>query len=180
MNSAVPILPLAALEFLPYLDSEGGVPDSIGQGQVGVYAIFDGDRTLQYIGMSRDIYLSLQQHLTRCPEACYWVKLQTIDRPNRTQLEEIRAAWIAEVGEIPVGNGPEEECWTQAIDARKQATPEEKAAYAAADDAGRIKVLKQLARRVEAEVKARLVARGVTMAFRFDPKLKEQGLLTLK
>lgn len=170
---------LASLNFLPYLEA-GQIPEAPYQGKVGAYAIFDRDRTLQYVGFSRDIYLSLKQHLTRKPDFCHWVKLQTVDRPSRTLLEAMRQAWITEYGSVPLGNGAEETLWSQAIDAKTQITADESAAYEAADEAGKIKVLKQLARRVEAEVKADLVQRGVTMALRFDPKLKEQGLLTLK
>ncbi|NJM58815.1 MAG: GIY-YIG nuclease family protein [Synechococcales cyanobacterium RU_4_20] len=170
---------LDALEFLPYLEA-GQIPEGPFLGKVGVYAIFDGDRTLQYIGFSRDIYFSLKQHLTRRPQSCHWVKQQLVDRPSRTALEAIRQNWIAAWGSIPVGNGADEALWAQAIDAKTWITPAEQAAYEAADDAGKIKVLKQLARRVEEEIKASLTARGVTMALRFDPKLKEQGLLTLK
>ena len=42
------------------------------------------------------------------------------------------------------------------------------------------KALKVLARRFEAEIKAELEGRGIKEAFRFDPKLKDTGLLDLK
>jgi hypothetical protein len=170
---------LNALEYFPYLDENGNVTEQF-TGQVGVYAIFDQHQTLQFIGFSRDVSLSLKQHLVRQPENCYWVKVQTIDRPSRTLLEEIRDAWMGENGETPVGNGAEEALWNQAIDAKAKMTEAEKMSYAAADEMGRIKALKQVARRVEAEVLAKLEHRGVKMAIRFDPKLKEEGLLNLK
>jgi hypothetical protein len=37
-----------------------------------------------------------------------------------------------------------------------------------------------VARRLENEIQSQLKARGVTMEIRFNPKLKEQGLLDLK
>ncbi len=176
-----PIPALSSLEFLPYLDSEGQLAESL-QGKVGVYAIFDGDRHLQYIGYSRDVYLSLKQALVRQPDRCHWFKVQTIDRPSRTILEEIRTAWIEENGELPLGNGPEEATWNQAIQVKGQMTPEEQTEYdhPALDEVGRSKVLKKVARRVEAEILAQLQTRGVQMAIRFNPKLKEEGLLDLK
>ncbi|WP_239651631.1 GIY-YIG nuclease family protein [Neosynechococcus sphagnicola] len=91
---------LASLPFLPYIDAEGVLPDSL-QGQVGVFGIFDQSQTLQFIGYSRDIFLTLQQLLVRRPHACYWLKVQTSDRPNRTMLETIREAWMAENGSVP-------------------------------------------------------------------------------
>jgi len=174
-----PTLPfLTDLEYLPYLDDEGQLIDRpFG---IGVYAIFDQAKTLQYIGYSRDVTLSLRQHLVRQPQKCYWLKVQTIERPSRTLLEDIRTAWISENGTVPPGNAVEEPLWSQAIDAKEQMTTEEQAAFAAIDDLGKTKLLKQIARRVEAEVLTQLEQRGVKMAVRFDPKLKEEGLLSLK
>jgi hypothetical protein len=171
---------LSSLEYLAYIDDRGQLPEAL-QGKVGVYAIFDQSQTLQYIGYSRDVVLSLKQHLVRQPENCYWLKVQTIDRPSRTILEEIRTAWISENGSVPAGNGADEGKWTQAIDAKAQMTPEEQASYAGAiDELTQSKVLKQVARRVEAEILEVLKTRGVQTEIRFNPKLKEEGLLDLK
>jgi hypothetical protein len=170
---------LASLNYLPYLNEQGETIEDFA-GKVGVYAIFDQAKVLQFIGYSRDVSISLKQHLVRQPEGCYWLKVQTIDRPSRTVLEEIRTAWISENGSIPMGNGAEEALWNQPIDAKLQMTDGERSAYEAADELGKIKALKQVARRVEADVLARLEARGVKTAIRFDPKLKEEGLLNLK
>ncbi len=137
-------------------------------------------KILQCVGYSRDVCLSLKQHLIRKPQQCYWLKVQTIDRPNRTILEEIRDAWIAENGAMPVGNGVESEQWNQPIDAKKHMTADEQTVYTASDDLGKIKTLKQVARRVEADVMAALNQRGIAMPIRFDPKSKEEGLLNLK
>ncbi|BAU41683.1 GIY-YIG nuclease family protein [Leptolyngbya sp. O-77] len=171
--------PLAELPFSPYLDDQGEIIHEF-DGKVGAYAIFDADHALQYIGYSRDITASLLQHLVRVPQGCHWVKVWTCDRPSRTLLETIRSEWIAESGATPPGNGDEEAQWNQPIDAKVRMTPQEQADYASADDHGKIKTLKQVARRVEAEVLQALGDRGVTTPIRFDPKLKEEGLLGLK
>lgn len=170
---------LSSLELIPYLDENGQLTDQF-EGKIGVYAIFDQQKILQFIGYSRDVALSLKQHLIRRPEQCYWFKVQVIDRPSRTLLENIRDAWIAENGSAPQGNGDEEALWTQPIDAKLTMTAEEQAAYTATDGVGQVKLLKQVARRVEEQVLAALVTRGVQMQVRFNPKLKENGLLDLK
>lgn len=170
---------LASLESIAYLDSTGQIPDSL-QGQVGVYGIFDQAQVLQYVGYSRDVYLSLKQHLVRQPHKCHWLKVQTIDRPNRTILEATRTAWIAENGSVPPGNGPEEGIWNQPIDARTTMAPEEQEQFSRGDQIIQGKLLKQAARRLEAEILTELQSRGVTMEIRFNPKLKETGLLDLK
>ncbi|MBL1177337.1 GIY-YIG nuclease family protein [Pantanalinema sp. GBBB05] len=171
---------LASLDFLPYVDTHGQLPEQF-QGKVGVYAIFDQGKGLQYIGYSRDVYLSLKQHLVRQAQYCYWLKVQTIDRPSRTLLEDMRQAWIAENGSIPPGNAAEESAWSQPIDVKGLMTTDEQTSYQASiDEVAQIKVLKQAARRIEAGILEDLAARGVKTEIRFNPKLKETGLLDLK
>jgi hypothetical protein len=48
------------------------------------------------------------------------------------------------------------------------------------DGVAQIKLLKQVARRVEETILVKLQERGVQTEIRFNPKLKEQGLLDLK
>jgi hypothetical protein len=171
---------LADLEAIPYLDDHGHLPEQF-QAKVGIYGIFDGDRVLHYVGYSRDVSLSLKQHLVRQPHACHWVKVATIERPSRTVLDTIRDAWIAENGPVPVGNAADAARWNHPIDAKVQMTAAEQADYAnALTELGQSKVLKQVARRVEAEILAVLQARGVQADIRFNPKLKDEGLLDLK
>ncbi|MCG8367228.1 MAG: GIY-YIG nuclease family protein, partial [Pseudanabaenales cyanobacterium] len=80
MTSQTTTPTLASLDAFSYIDDEGRIPTHI-EGKVGIYAIFDQDHQLNYVGYSRDIYLSLKQHLIRQPQACYWVKVQTVARP---------------------------------------------------------------------------------------------------
>ncbi len=174
---SIPIL--ADLSFIPYIDETGAIPASTDQ-KIGIYAIYDQDKTLCYVGYSRDYYKSLQQHLVRRPHQCYWFKLHTCDRPSRTLLEDIRQAWLSENSTLPVGNANEETLWTQPIDIKPTLSAEVKQAIATTDDIGQMKLLKEQARLVEAEIKTLLEARGLTMGLRFQPKLKEQGLLDLK
>ncbi|MDJ0533435.1 MAG: GIY-YIG nuclease family protein [Xenococcaceae cyanobacterium MO_207.B15] len=179
MNNQTTIPTLESLAYLPYLDSEGNISEDI-QKQIGVYGIFNQDKILQFVGYSRDIYLSLKQHLVRQPQNCYWLKIQTIQRPSRSVLEAIRQAWIAENGVTPPGNVQQETLWTKSIDAKPAMTESEKAQYNQSDELGKTKILKQVSRRLEAEIKEQLRDRGVNMDIRFNPKLKEQGLLDLK
>jgi hypothetical protein len=170
---------LSSLDYIPVLDDNGQL-NSQFEGSVGVYAIFDQDKVLRFIGYSRDVALSLKQHLVRQPQQSYWFKVQTSDRPSRTYLEKIREVWITENGSLPSGNGADESLWSQPIDAKQDMTPDEQAAFQATDELGQIKLLKQVARRVEEKVLAALADRGVRTQIRFNPKLKENGLLDLK
>lgn len=179
MTSQTDIPTLADLDFLPYIDQSGQLPEAL-QGKVGVYAIFNQNQTLQFIGFSRDVYLSLKQHLVRKPTECYWIKVKTIDRPSRAILEDIRNAWIEENGATPDGN--QNDVWNQPIQVKELMTLEERENYTKPtnDEITQIKILKNIARRVEAEILTQLKERGVKTELRFNPKLKEEGLLDLK
>jgi len=181
MPSEIQVTALSSIEYCPYLDQEGLLPTE-PSGKIGAYAIFSEDQTLQYVGYSRDIFLSLKQHLIRQPRHCYWFKTQFVEKPNRTLLESIRNDWIAENGSAPLGNGPEQAKWEQAIDVKAAMTPEELNQYndPQLDERSQVKVLKQSARRIEAEILEILSERGVQEPLRFNPKLKETGLLDLK
>ncbi|WP_353929190.1 GIY-YIG nuclease family protein [Okeanomitos corallinicola TIOX110] len=172
---------LASLEYVAYIDDNGELPEQL-QGKIGVYAIFDQDKILQFVGYSRDVYLSCKQHLVRFPEKCYWLKVQTIERPNRSILEQIEREWIAENANLPLGNGEDKEKWINPINAKELMTPEEQSNYQnpLIDELAKIKLLKNVARRVEGEILAVLESRGVRSQIRFNPKLKEAGLLDLK
>lgn len=169
---------LTSLEMYPYL-IDGELPPGLER-KVGIYAIFDQAETLQYVGYSRDVRVGLTQHLVRCPQQCHWFKIYTVTRPSRTLLDEIRTAWITEYGTVPPGNGDQQLTWEKPIDAKAFMTDAERDAIANAEPSQTNKLLKQLARRVEIDVKAKVADRGAQIAIKFNPKLKEQGLLALK
>ena len=181
MTTEINLPTLASLEYHAYIDNDGEVIVTF-QEKIGVYAIFNQDKILQFVGYSRDIYLSLKQHLVRQPQNCYWVKVQTIERPNRTILEAIENAWITENANPDIPNTENKQKWNNPIDVKELMTPEEQNNYQniAIDEFGKSKVLKNVARRVEEEILGVLKARGVNTQIRFNPKLKETGLLDLK
>ncbi|MFN7521797.1 MAG: GIY-YIG nuclease family protein, partial [Aphanizomenon sp.] len=161
MTMEVGVSSLAGLEYYAYIDDYGEVMADF-EGKIGVYAIFNQDKVLQFVGYSRDIYVSLKQHLVRRPQCCYWVKVQTIERPNRTVLEGIEDAWVMENGDISITETMFKQKWTNPIDVRDLMTLEEKNdyEYKAIDDVGKCKVLKNVERRVEEEIVAVLMERG--------------------
>ena len=179
MTAQIEFPALADLVFVPYLNEQGEIDPNFEK-KIGVYSIFDAGKNLQLVAYSRDIYTSLKQHLVRQPQACYWVKVKTIDRPRRSTLDEIKTAWLEENGTIPAGNRHQESAWCDPINAKLTMTEAEQQAYAEADEIAQTKLLKNVARRLEAEIKETLKLRGVTMEIRFNPKLKEQGRLDLK
>ena len=166
---------LDSLPWISYL-TDAGTFAADWQRKIGVYAVFDDAKTLQYVGYSRDIEASLKQHLVRQSDRCYWLKVYLIERPSRSFLEAVRLAWLKALGLQTL----EEAVWTDPLDAKLTMTEEEKAQYQTQDELGKIKLLKNLARRLEAKIQEQLQHRGVQLELRFNPKLKEQGLLDLK
>lgn len=179
INSENITVNLDSLEYHPYLDDQGLINTEL-ENKIGIYAIFNQEKNLQYVGYSRNLFLSLKQHLVRQLDQCYWLKYYVTERPSRSILEEIKQSWLAENGFIPEGNSTAENLWNQPIDAKLSFTAEEKEQYQNSDELGKIKLLKQVARKVESEIKNNLTHRNVNLEIRFNPKLKEQGLLDLK
>lgn len=175
---------LESLPWLSYLTDEGSIVDCSKAGaKASVYAIFDADKKLQYVGVSRQVYQSLRLHFARFPELCHWVKVEHISRPSRSALEGIRDHWIGESGGGVPGNdgGSMQHRWENPVDCKPLMTDEERAAVeAAAPGPPKAKAMKEAARRVERELEAQFKARQCTDVLRFDPKLKETGLLDLK
>ena len=180
MPTSVAPAALADLPYLPFINAEGLLPHELS-GTVGAYSIFDADRQLQYVGYSRDVLASLRLHLVRKPALCHWVKVQAIGRPSRTVLDSICQAWMDGNGSLPPGNEVSS-AWDAPVDATLQMTEAERTELASPelDERSRPKALKQVARRVEAEILAVLAERNVREPLRFHPKLKEKGLLDLK
>jgi hypothetical protein len=167
---------IANLPFLPYLDATGDIDPNLS-GQIGVYGIFDADRNLQYVGISRDIASSLRLHLVRVPDRCHWLKFTTVAKPSRTLLSEIQVNWL---GDRQLDEA-ERQLWEQPLDCKKLMTEAEQEQLAQAMlDVEKERVLKNVARRVEKEIMAMLTARGAKFAIRFNPKRKSEGILDIK
>lgn len=181
MSAEPAVIPLSHIDFLAYVDEQGLLPSQFA-GKVGAYAIFSLDKTLQYVGYSRDIYLSLKQHLVRQPQLCHWLKLQVIERPSRVLLEKIRESWLQEQPFLPPGNTDAQPQWEQPIDVKAAMTATERANYTdpMLEEITQQKILKNAARRLEAEIFAVLQARNIQEPLRFNPKLKDNGVLDLK
>ncbi|MBD2627226.1 GIY-YIG nuclease family protein [Trichormus variabilis] len=82
----------------------------------GVYAVLDAERNTQYIGYSRNVLLSLNGHVTQNGEQkCAFVRVQPFNFPKRQEMEELRDAWIAELGSIPPGNAGEGGMWASTV-----------------------------------------------------------------
>ena len=82
---------------------------------VGVYAIYDASRALQYVSYSRNIVLAVKSRLeTVGEEKCAFVRNMVFANTamqTRQALEAQQSNWINEHGTVPPGNGIEKEVW---------------------------------------------------------------------
>ncbi|MFQ4136807.1 GIY-YIG nuclease family protein [Nodosilinea sp. PGN35] len=71
----------------------------------GVYAVLDRDRQTQFVGISRNVALSLRSHLTAKGDAvCALVTVEPFNFPNREAMSALRDEWIAALPSPPPGN----------------------------------------------------------------------------
>ncbi|MGB3311212.1 MAG: GIY-YIG nuclease family protein [Nodosilinea sp.] len=71
----------------------------------GVYAVLDRDRQPQFIGISRNVSLSLRSHLDQKGDAvCALVTVQPFQFPRREDMAALRDEWIAALPSPPPGN----------------------------------------------------------------------------
>ncbi len=98
----------------------------------GVYGVWDGDRQLQYVNISRNVALSLKGHLTQLgADLCAFVRVQPFAFPKREVMAALQAAWIVENGPVPLGNRDTDSLWAETTGAAALAamSATERAAY---------------------------------------------------
>lgn len=104
------------VERIPVIE-DGSISSKIPMSP-GVYAVYDEDGTLQYVGISRKVAVSVQTHVEALPELTCSVKLAQL--PESFGKEDLTEAWkvwiqqaVEETGSIPPGNAPGEKKWQQ-------------------------------------------------------------------
>ncbi|PSC74301.1 nifU chloroplastic [Micractinium conductrix] len=93
-----------------------------GDKPVGVYALYDDKRNLQYVGYARNMVLAVRTHLARVgEERCAWVRAMVFANKamqSRSALQREAEHWLEEAGTTPPGNGAEASLWegTSSVD----------------------------------------------------------------
>uniref|UniRef100_A0A2N9I266 Glutaredoxin domain-containing protein n=1 Tax=Fagus sylvatica TaxID=28930 RepID=A0A2N9I266_FAGSY len=89
----------------------------------GVYAVYDNNEELQFIGISRDIAASVNVHRKSVPELCSSVKVGVVDEPDRTALTQAWKSWMEEhikaTGKVPPGNDTGNTTWVRQAPKKK-------------------------------------------------------------
>eukprot|EP00262_Sarcandra_glabra_P004194 TRINITY_DN1516_c4_g1_i1.p1 TRINITY_DN1516_c4_g1~~TRINITY_DN1516_c4_g1_i1.p1 ORF type:complete len:296 (-),score=39.42 TRINITY_DN1516_c4_g1_i1:148-1035(-) len=85
----------------------------------GVYAVYDKNDDLQFIGISRSISASVLTHRQLLPELCCSVKVESVSEPDRTALIDAWKSWmeehIKETGKVPPGNESGNATWVRRL-----------------------------------------------------------------
>ncbi|KAA6418465.1 MAG: monothiol glutaredoxin- chloroplastic-like [Trebouxia sp. A1-2] len=89
----------------PVSGEPGALPNT-----AGVYAVYDKEQKLQYIGLSRKVAVSVANHIQDMPDHTHSVKFATVPDPTKDNLTAAWKQWIQSAveanGAIPPGNAP--------------------------------------------------------------------------
>ncbi|KAL2337736.1 hypothetical protein Fmac_012182 [Flemingia macrophylla] len=89
----------------------------------GVYAVYDKNGEVQFIGLSRNIAASVSVHWKSVPELCGSVKAGIVEEPDREALTQAWKSWMEEYikvsGKIPPGNESGNATWVRQPPKRK-------------------------------------------------------------
>ncbi|KAL8237230.1 hypothetical protein R6Q59_018311 [Mikania micrantha] len=107
---------LSESEIVPVPPASGDV-SAVFPSASGVYAVYDTNGDLQFVGLSRNIQASILFHQKSVPELCGSVKVGVVDNPDRTALTEAWKSWMEEhievTGKVPPGNEKGNTTWVR-------------------------------------------------------------------
>ncbi|XP_057512963.1 bifunctional monothiol glutaredoxin-S16, chloroplastic-like [Actinidia eriantha] len=113
---------VSALRKLSEVEIVGVPPESVEIAgkfppEAGVYAVYDANSDLQFVGISRNIAASVASHRKSVPELCCSVKVGVVDDPDRTALTQAWKSWMEEhigsTGKVPPGNESGNTMWVR-------------------------------------------------------------------
>ncbi|GMH19734.1 hypothetical protein Nepgr_021575 [Nepenthes gracilis] len=83
----------------------------------GVYAVYDGNNDIQFIGISRNVAASIRTHRKSVPDLCCSVKVGEVNEPERASLTQAWKSWMEEqigaTGKVPPGNEKGNTTWVR-------------------------------------------------------------------
>jgi len=80
-----------------------------------VYAVADEAGTVRFVGISRNLAVSLAAHASALPDRVSAVRTHTFKDASRPAMEQLKRAWIAELGYTPDGNSEDARRWADSI-----------------------------------------------------------------
>nr|GEX28120.1 bifunctional monothiol glutaredoxin-S16, chloroplastic [Tanacetum cinerariifolium] len=109
---------LSETELVPVENDDVVVPSGSG-----VYAVYDNNGDMQFLGLSRNIQSSVVFHKKSLPYLCASVKVGVVDSPDRAALTEAWKSWMEEhieaTGKVPPGNEKGNTTWVRQAPKKK-------------------------------------------------------------
>jgi len=105
---------LDTLEMRVVLDENGLLPQTAASGPA-VFAVYDKEQSIQYVGFSSNLSKSIEKLFYRRPETAYYYKAVELETVDQELMMSIRNGWFDSLGDPPVGNrNPvEKEAWQE-------------------------------------------------------------------
>lgn len=117
---AAPVVRLNDLKLLSIVNDQGYInPEIEGDCKAFVFAIYDEQQRLQYVGFSKDIRNSIRTLFTRRPEKAWYYRFYGLPTLDQQAMIQLRDSWFEQVGGAPKGNklAMERTAWQQPVDA---------------------------------------------------------------
>ncbi|KAI3771348.1 hypothetical protein L6452_02511 [Arctium lappa] len=113
---------LSETELVP-VPSESDALSAVFPSASGVYAVYDKNGDMQFVGLSRNIQASVLYHQKSVPELCVSIKVGVVDNPDRTALTQAWKSWMEEhievSGKVPPGNESGNTTWVRQAPKKK-------------------------------------------------------------
>ncbi|CAM6033236.1 unnamed protein product [Sphagnum compactum] len=107
-TAATEIGTLPSLNDLPlinYISQTGRIqPPVEAKTAASIFAVYDKNKKIQYIGFSKDVRNSLRTLMGRRPELCHYYKLYNLPTLDQEKMLAVRKQWMSELGLSPPGN----------------------------------------------------------------------------
>lgn len=92
---------LQPLESTPLIQLDSPSPEESHQLDLpGVYAVYDGSDTLQFVGISRKVGISLNSHAESLPDVVRAARVLPLPDASREELTEAWKAWLQQSGGV--------------------------------------------------------------------------------
>lgn len=107
-----------SLCFFFFFRSGEGVRDERIPAEPGVYAIYNDDEEIQYIGLSRKVAASVKLHAFELPQYCGFVRCVALPDAAKADLQAAWKQWMLEHlggsgGKLPPGNVKGDTLWSE-------------------------------------------------------------------
>lgn len=145
------------------LDDRGVLPTRENAAGPAVFAVYDKDESIQYIGFSSDVGKSIEKVFYRRPAITYFFKFAGLDSVDQDAMMQIRNSWFDSLGGPPIGNkNPvEKEAWQVPVQ------------VAGNSEGGTLVAAQEAAAMMVTQIKNR----GCTVDFAPEPALLQKGVI---